>query len=87
MEKKIEDLTTPEIMAALSDFDEKYVSNPESLLDEALFPTEDLIDLLTLIHYLERSGAMENARAQFGSTYKELENEISRRLGDVPLTT
>jgi hypothetical protein len=86
MDKNIEDLTTPEIMTLLADFDEKYVADPQVLLDEEAYPTDDLVDLLTLIYYLEHSGELPEARSHYGQTYKELENEIARRLGEVPYT-
>lgn len=87
MEKKIEDLTTPEMMAIVSGLQESYVANPEILRDEQAYSTEELIDALTVLFYLERSEEVVDATNLFSSLYKDLENEIAVRIGDVPYLT
>jgi len=87
MEKKIEDLTDSEMMAVISALQESYVANPEILRDEVAYPTDELIDVMTVLFYLERSGQVADATNLFSSLYKDLENEIAVRIGDVPYLT
>jgi hypothetical protein len=84
MEKNIEDLTVPEMIGIIGGLQDSYVENPQILRDEEAYPTENLVDLLTILFYLERTEEVPEARSLFSGLYKDLENEIAVRLGDIP---
>ena len=84
MEKNIEDLTVPEMVSIISGLQEIYVDNPEILRDEEAYPTEELVDILTILFYLERTEELPEARPLFSELYKDLENEVAVRLEEIP---
>jgi hypothetical protein len=85
--KKIEEMEDTEIEREVAFTAVRYSENPEGIVDEQAFPDEELIDLITMIHYLSRSKPSYTAESVYSELYKASINEIRRRLGDLPYRT
>ena len=84
MDKNIEELSTEEIQSKLAELDTKLNESVAPITDEEEFPSDTLIDAVTMIHYLSRSGAVEQAEAVYSNLYKTFIIETVRRLGELP---
>lgn len=84
MDKNIYELEDNEVEPAVSRFSLLLEENPESISDESKFSDADLINVATLIHYLERSEILPNAQEVYSPLYKSVLMELSRRMGNLP---
>lgn len=82
--KNIEEYEDSEIEALLAEVDLKLSEKPESVKDESQFSDEDLVDLVTMIHYLTEAGVVEQAESLYSKMYKLMLIELQSRLGELP---
>jgi hypothetical protein len=82
--KNIEEYEDSEIEALIVETDLKLTENPESVKDEEQFSNDELVDLITMIHYLTEAGIVEQAESLYGNTYKLMLVELQSRLGEIP---
>jgi len=84
MEKNIYELEDKEIEPIVSRFSLLLEENPQAISDDKQFSDSDLLDVATLIHYLERSKLLPNAQEVYSPLYKSVLSELSRRMGELP---
>jgi hypothetical protein len=84
--RNFEELTDSEVEQALADLSRKFYESPESISDEEKFSDESLLEIITIVHYLRRSGIVPNAEAVYSELYKTALNELTSRLGELPYT-
>jgi hypothetical protein len=82
--KNFEEMEDSEVEQALAEFDIKYNESPASISDEEVFSDESLIEVMTLVHYLQQSGIVPEAEAVYSELYKSATNELVNRLGTLP---
>jgi hypothetical protein len=81
MEKNIEELEDSEIEAVLAGYDRQLGEEPELISDEKAFTSETLLNIVTMVHYLHRSGIVVDAESVYSKLYKEVLTEITTRVG------
>lgn len=59
---------------------------PENIASETEYPSEDLINILTLIQYLIVAEVDVDAEGTYSKLQTACEIELKRRLGDLPST-
>jgi hypothetical protein len=87
MNKKIEEMEDSEVEREVSLASIRYSENPSGIVDEQIFSDDELIDLITMIHYLVEAKISSSADSVYSELYKASINEIRRRLGDLPYIT
>ena len=87
MNKKIEEMEDSEVEREVSLASIRYSENPSGIVDEQIFSDDELIDLITMIHYLVEAKISPSADSVYSELYKASINEIRRRLGDLPYIT
>lgn len=84
MDKNIYELEDDQIEPIISRFSVLLDEEPDSITDENKFSDSDIMDIPTLIHYLERSEILPNAQGVYSKLYKSVIVEASRRMGELP---
>lgn len=82
--RNFEEMEDSEVEQALAEFDIKYNESPASISDEEVFSDDSLIEVMTLVHYLQQSGIVPDAEAVYSELYKTATNELVNRLGTLP---
>jgi hypothetical protein len=82
--RNFEEMTDLEVEQALAEMSIKYDESPASISDEEVFSDESLLEIATMVHYLERSGIVPEAQAVYSELYKSAVNELVNRLGELP---
>jgi hypothetical protein len=82
--RNFEEMTDSEVEQALAEMSIKYDESPASISDEEVFSDESLLEIATMVHYLERSGVVLEAQSVYSEMYKSAVNELVRRLGELP---
>lgn len=82
--RNFEEMTDSEVEQALAEMSIKYDESPASISDEEVFSDESLLEIATMVHYLERSGVVPEAQSVYSEMYKSAVNELVRRLGELP---
>lgn len=82
--KNIEEFEDTEIVQYLNDLTIQYGIAPDNVRSDVIYPSDDLVDALTLIEYLIVSGINTSADSTYSELKKAFEIELSRRLGDLP---
>lgn len=84
--RNFEEMTDSEVEQALADMSTKFDESPASISDEEVFSDESLIELITMTHYLRRSGVLPYAESVYSELYKTALNELTTRLGELTYT-
>jgi hypothetical protein len=82
--RNLEEMTNSEVEQALAEMSIKFDESPASISDEEVFSDESLLEIATMVHYLQRSGTVPEAEAVYSELYKSAVNELVRRLGELP---
>ena len=82
--RNFEEMTDSEVEQALAEMSIKYDESPASISDEEVFSDESLLEIATMVHYLERSGIVPEAQEVYSELYKSAVNELVNRLGELP---
>jgi hypothetical protein len=82
--RNFEEMTDSEVEQALAEMSIKYDESPASISDEKVFSDESLLEIVTIVHYLERSGIVPEAQSVYSELYKSAVNELVSRLGELP---
>lgn len=82
--KNIEEFEDNEVTEYLTDLLVQYRLAPDNLRSDVIYPSDDLVDALTLVEYLVVSGLDKTAENTYSELVKNFEVEIKRRLGDLP---
>jgi hypothetical protein len=82
--RNFEEMTDSEVEQALAEMSIKYDESPASISDEEVFSDESLLEITTMVHYLERSGIVPEAQEVYSELYKSAVNELVNRLGELP---